>query len=333
MGYSREVYDEALNKLQKKRIRSERELQKRRDILFLRSPRAEAIERELARSAVSAARAVFSGKDKREELVKLKEKSAALQKELSDILESLGFEKNYLEERHECGSCRDTGYIDGRMCECMRKTLKQCAYDSLNRISPLALSDFESFSLEYYSRSVPEGGKMSPYNQMSIILDVCKKYADRFPENSRNMLLQGAPGLGKTHLSLAIAKSVIDKGCGVVYVSAPDILSRLENEHFRGFESSMTDSEKILIECDLLILDDLGTEFQTKFTVSEIYRILNTRMLCSKPTIISTNLSLKDLERAYDVRTVSRILGMYSILSFTGKDIRQLKKLKKSVQA
>ena len=164
---------------------------------------------------------------------------------------------------------------------------------------------------------------ISPYARMEKILNFCESYAVNFTPKSRSILFQGGSGLGKTHLSLAIAKEVIGNGYGVVYSSAPDILSRLESERFN--DDKTTDAtENLLKECDLLIIDDLGTEFLTQFTLSKIYNIINTRMLLKKPIIISTNLTLKELEKSYHQRLVSRIIGEMLRLKFIGRDIRQM---------
>ncbi len=325
LGYSKEVYDEVMEKLQRKRLFSEQELEKRRNNLFTLSPRAEQIECELAKTSIAAARAVFLGSDIKEELSKMKTKNQALQKELSEILEGLGFSQNYLEEWHQCSKCGDTGYIDGKMCSCMRELLKHTAYERLNRISPLSLSDFDSFSLEYYSRTPAGNNAKSPYLHMMGVLAFCKKYSENFSENSRSLLFQGGPGLGKTHLSLAIAKSAIEKGFGVIYVSAPAMLSKLEKiNRFGGYDND--DTEQLLVECDLLIIDDLGTEFSTRYSVATMYNLINSRMLTSKPTIISTNLAVKDLQEKYNIRTVSRIIGNLDRVEFVGTDVRQLKR-------
>ena len=329
MGYSREVYDEALSKLEKRRLFSEQELEKRRNRLFELSPRAEQIEYQLAKTSIVAAKAVISGSDIKDELESLKVKNMALQYELNDILDRLDFARNWLEEWHTCEKCKDTGYIDGKMCDCMKKLLKDTANEQLNRISPLSLSDFDSFSLEYYSKIPPKENMKSPYEQMSGVLANCKKYAENFSHDSNSLLFQGAPGLGKTHLSLAIAKSAIDKGYGVIYVSAPAMLLKIENERFGNRDNAKNDTEQLIMNCDLLIIDDLGTEFSTRFTVSAIYNIINSRMITSKPTIISTNLSVKELQEKYNDRTVSRIIGMLRRVEFVGTDVRQLKRSKR----
>lgn len=325
MGYSPDVYDEAKIKLEKRRISNEQDLEKRRKFIFSRSPRAEQIEHLIARTSVATAKIIFGGGNVKEELEKLKQHNLALQKELYDIIEELGFPKNYLDMWYQCDKCKDYGYVDGKMCDCMKILMRKIAYDKLNKISPLALSDFDTFSLEYYSNVPSERGKISDYTHMSKVLGFCKKYALEFSQNSRSLLFQGGSGLGKTHLSLAIAKEAINKGFGVIYVSAPTILQKIENEHFshRDIENS---TEQTLTECDLLILDDLGTEFTTTFTVSAIYNIINSRMITSKPTIISTNLSVSELDNKYNARTVSRIIGTLTRVEFVGTDVRQQKR-------
>lgn len=325
MGYSPEIYQSAEKKLEHRRMFSEQELEKRRNILYMRSPRAEEIEQEIARTSVAAAKAVFGGADIKSELSCLRTRNIALQQELAEIIRGLGFDGDYLEPRYTCPDCRDTGFINGRMCKCFKTLLRQTAYESLNKMSPLSLSDFDSFSLDYYSKKPSPEGKQSHYSHMNNVLGFCKKYALTFDENSHSLLFQGAPGLGKTHLSLAIAREVIDKGFGVVYVSAPAILSRIENEHF-DIKRAESPAEQIVTECDLLIIDDLGTEFTSKFTVSALYNIINTRMITSKPTIISTNLTLSELQEKYNTRIISRIIGMLDRVEFLGTDIRQQKR-------
>ncbi len=325
MGYARDVYDEAEKKLERRRMYNEQALEKRRQILYQRSPRAEELVHLTAKTSIAAARAVFSGADAKNELEKLKVKNLAYQDELHQILLKFGFPDNYLEEWHKCDQCGDTGYVGGKMCSCMRTLLRETAYERLNKISPLSLSDFDSFSLDYYSDSLLNGGKTSARAVMTKVLAFCRKYAYDFSENSRSLLFQGGPGLGKTHLSLSVAKTAIDRGYGVIYVSAPAILSKIENERFSG-RGREENSEQLVLDCDLLIIDDLGTEFTTKFSVSAIYNIINSRMIMSKPTIISTNLTIAELQEKYNFRTVSRIIGMLDRVEFVGSDIRQQKR-------
>lgn len=325
MGYSAEIYSRAKKQMEQRRQLAEEELDKRRRVLIEKEPHVEEIERELVRISVAAGRAVLQGANKVKQLEVLKENSLSLQKELSEILKRRGLQENYLDPWYQCRLCEDTGNIDGKMCSCMKQLLRQTAYEDLNKISPLSLCSFESFSVDYYSKDTVAVVGRTTYDYMSAVLRYCKNYAAKFDENAENLLFQGGTGLGKTHLSLSIAQEVISKGFGVIYVSAPNILSRLETRQFGGRSYERTEDEQLLQECDLLIIDDLGTEFVTKFTQSSIYNIINTRLNMAKPVIISTNLSIKELEDIYGQRMVSRMVGMLKRIDFFGNDIRQLK--------
>ncbi len=335
MSYSAEIYNTAEQEMQKRRTEAEAALEQRRSILYARSPRAEEIEHKIARTSVAAAKAVLGGADVKTKLESLKETNLALQKELTQILHSFNFPDNYLEPWYHCPACRDRGDIDGKMCSCMKSLLRQISYDRLNSTSPLSLSDFDSFSLDYYSKTLSSAGKISEYTHMTGVLGFCKKYAHDFELHSPGLLFQGAPGLGKTHLSLAIANELIQNGFGVIYTSAPVLLNKLSRENiaFESFSDNSVSIEQLTTECDLLILDDLGTEFYSRFTVAALYQLLNTRTILSKPTIVSTNLSLSKLQEIYEARIISRIIGTLRRVEFIGSDIRQQKRKQKKLKS
>jgi len=232
-----------------------------------------------------------------------------------------------LEPSFACNACKDEGFIDGRMCSCLKKLMRIQACNQLNASTPLALCTFDNFSLSYYPNEPSDSG-ISAYQQMEQILRYCKAYAAQFSMDAPNLLMQGGTGLGKTHLSLAIAHEAIEKGYGVIYGSAQNMVTNLEKERFQK-DNEQQDTNQLMLQCDLLIIDDLGTEFSTSFVTAAIYNIVNTRLMTHKPTIISTNLSMKELEERYTERFASRILGSYIPLFFRGKDIRQQKRRKK----
>lgn len=329
MPYSKRLYQKGLRILENRRAKSFYDLKNKRDFLYKKNKRAQEIESELTSTAVKIAKAVINGKKVNKQLILLKEKNLALQKELGEILKQNNLPNDYLKIKHRCKLCKDTGFIDGKMCECFKDILKKISYEELNKISPLSLCSFEDFSLDFYSNTPIGEDNIVPKKRMANILTYCKNYAEKFKPNSQNILMQGGTGLGKTHLSLAIASVVIDKGYSVIYVSAPDILKKIENEKFYAEKNREADTMNYLMECDLLILDDLGTEFETKFTSATIYNILNSRLLTQKPTIISTNLSIEELQQSYSTRFVSRIIGSTERLEFLGRDIRQKLKNKK----
>ncbi len=330
MGYSKEVYQAAIAALAEERANAEQLAQTHRTELYSAFPRAEEIERELASTAISAARAVLRGADAKERLSRLKEHNQSLQGELDSLLQRAGLPRDYLEPHYACPNCSDTGYVDGRMCGCLKKRLRTEAYKNLNALTPLSLSTFETFNLNYYSDQ-PDASGRSERGAMTRVLDICMTYAKNFSMRSSSLIMMGGTGLGKTHLSLAIANAAIEKEYGVVYGSVNNIISKLEREHFGREEETSTGP--LLLDCDLLILDDLGTEFRTAFAVSEIYNIVNTRQMAQRPTIISTNLTMKEIEERYTERFASRILGGYVRLPFCGRDVRLQKRMRRASDA
>ncbi len=328
MGYSSSVYKAAADKLFERRLKAEKDAEKRRADVYRKLPRVKELEKEISSAGIKVARAVLSGKDLTSQMSRLRDENLSMQNELADILKSNGYPENIFEPSYICKKCSDTGYYEENgktvVCSCMKQALVQCACEELNKTAPLSLSTFDSFRLDYYEKSTDIKTNMSPYNHMSKVLGYCKNYAENFNKNSGSIFMKGKTGLGKTHLSLAIANEVIKKGFGVIYVSAPSLAHRLEKNFF-----SKSDNDPIndmLLECDLLIVDDLGTEFHTQFSISEIYNILNSRILSLKPIIINTNLNLLELEKIYSERFVSRIMGNAEKLDFMGTDIRVIKK-------
>ena len=328
MGFNSSIYKAAGDMLFERRLNAEKSADRRREEIYQKLPRAKELEQQIADTGIRAVRTVIGGGDAAEEMRKLKEINLGLQKELSELLVSNGYPEDVFEPRYLCKNCNDTGYYeyDGRtlLCPCMKKALVECAVRELNKTAPLSLSTFGTFDLNYYSREFDKSVGVVPYTHMEKVLKYCKSYADEFTTKSNSILMYGNTGLGKTHLSLAIANEVIQKGFGVIYVSAPSLAQQLEKEHFsRDNKSSVSN---MLLDCDLLIIDDLGTEFQTKFSTSELYNIFNSRLLLSKPVIINTNYDFDKLEEIYSDRFVSRIIGNAQKLAFLGTDIRIRKK-------
>ncbi len=320
MGYSREVYDAAMAVLARRKALAEQEAEARKSAFYQMEPRAAEIQRELAQVGSAAGKCVVRGGDVAAALEQLREKSKRLQQERDNLLRRAGLEPDGLEPRYTCRKCGDTGSVDGRMCSCLKGLLRQESYRRLNESSPLTLSGFEQFSLRYYPEQ-SDGNGPSPREHMAGVLDKCRQYARQFSSRSPSLLFQGRTGLGKTHLSLAIAREVIDRGFGVLYGSTQNFMATLEKERFGRSDE---DTNQALLQCDLLILDDLGTEFSTPFVTAALYNIINTRLMSDKPTIISTNLSMKELLARYGERMVSRMIGGYCRVVFTGRDVRQI---------
>ena len=325
MGYSKESITYVGELFSQKRKKAAAELLEKKSQLYLAVPRLKEIEKLLAEHGLKTVRCVISKTENvSDAIAKLRDENLKLQNERSEILKSLNLPSDYLDLKYECSVCQDEGFYEGKMCDCYIKELKKHTYNNLNKSSHLQLSDFSRFNLNYYPDTIVSGASVSARNKMEQIYNFCTAYANNFNKNSGNILMTGATGLGKTFLSLSIASAVIDKGFGVVYSSAQNLLNTLEKERFFSSDSNTLNN---ILECDLLIIDDLGTEFSTSFTVSTVYNIINTRINVGKPVIISTNLSLAELQEIYSERIVSRFIGEYTILKFAGNDIRQIKKM------
>lgn len=246
---------------------------------------------------------------------------------LADRKKELEAEIGLTAQRPECNECNDTGYIGSWLCSCVERIARRLAYSDLAGQAPLEQSTFENFDLNYYPDEKNETGSF-PRKRMTAIYGFCRDYAAGFTTASESLLFLGGTGLGKTHLSLAMAGEIIKKGYGVIYGTAQNLFNQMSREHF-----SYSNDDRMLEEalaCDLLIIDDLGTEFSTQFTQSCVYNIVNTRILRGKPTVISSNFTLVELEKIYSPRIMSRIIGSYTMKKFNGSDIRQIKLLKKS---
>ncbi len=320
MAYNRYIYDKAENVLSFRRQKAFQDAEERRQKIYSKLPRVREIERQLASTGFSAAKAVADGSsDIKTELSKLKETNQRLQTELSILLVKNGYTTADLEEQYICPLCTDHGFVDGRMCGCMKNLLREITFNELNSLSPLALARFDTFDLSYYPNTPDENGKV-PRVRMEKIFNFCKNYAEEFDGHGKSVYMEGGTGLGKTHLSLAIANRVIERGFGVIYCSAPDILEKMRFENFSKNFSRETLGH--LEECDLLILDDLGTEFPNPFSSSCVYNLVNKRILLQKPTIMNTNLSHEQIKKFYTERFLSRMIGEQIYLTFIGKDVR-----------
>ena len=312
--------------LEQRRTAAERGLERNKTIAYAKLPALAELERQIAQGGTALVNAVAAGKVPMDFISEMARQSKAAQAEQARLLREGGFPANYLREKHSCPACRDTGFVRGVRCECFTQLLQTLAYQELSMDAPLERSDFAAFRLDYYADAPDPATGVVPRKHMEGVFEYCKQYAAHFDARAKNLLFTGPTGLGKTHLSLAIAREVIALGFTVIYGSAHNLLGKLESEHFARYGEQSTDAQRALLSCDLLILDDLGAEFSTTFTQSCIYNIVNTRLMSARPVIINTNYGTAQLNEKYGERVTSRIFGNYTVLRFFGNDIRQLKK-------
>ena len=320
MAYSAEVLKRARARLAEARADRESENRQHLEEAYDRVPRLREIDRQLRLTMAMAAQAVFaSGGDVQEAMNAAKEKNLALQEERRQLLKA-HFEEGYLDEAPICDRCGGTGYMGSTMCECLTELCRQEQKKELTFLSA-GQERFEQFRADYYPDRIDPTYGVSIRTIMEKTFQTCKRYAYSFSEKSPNLLFSGDTGLGKTFLSACIARTVADTGHSVVYESAGHLFAKLERAKFEGSEESRQDAAKYTA-CDLLIVDDLGTEMAGQFVTSALYTLINDRLLERKPTIISTNLTVEDLTRRYSPQIVSRLRGSYVRVPFLGDDIR-----------
>lgn len=286
---------------------------------YLQNPELEKIDLSLAKMGSDVALAALSGNTDKIEM--FAEESALLQKKKNFILESFGIKK----PQPECKICEDTAYINGKLCECAKNLLSVKCIEKLNLKTNLSDYRFDNFDLSLYPDKPDKNGTV-PRNVMKNVLEMAKNYCKTFGENSKSIIFMGGVGLGKTHLSLAIVGELAKNGVNAVYASAGNLFNEIEKEYFSY--SGETQKYDEVLNTDLLLIDDLGTEFSTSFSQSVFYNIINTRLLHNLPTIISTNLTFGELEAKYTPRISSRFIGNYEMIKFFGNDIRVQKALK-----
>ena len=326
MGYSAEVMQRARARLAQAKADRESENQQHMAEAYNQVPRLREIDRQLRLTMAMAAQAVFaSGGDVNEAMEAAKAKNLALQREREQLV-NLYFEEGYLDDSPVCDRCGGSGYLGSTMCECLAELCRQEQKKELTFLN-VGRETFEQFRLEYYPDRIDPKLGINIRAVMEKTYQSCRKYAYDFTERSGNLLFSGDTGLGKTFLSACIARTVADRGYSVVYESAGHLFAKLERAKFNGDENAREEIKKYN-ECDLLIIDDLGTEMPGQFTTAALYSLVNDRLLAGKPMIISTNLNVKeDLARRYSSQIASRLQGSFRVVSFVGEDIRVKKNL------
>ena len=327
MPYDGRIMRLAWQRFEADRQRRQEQYQERRERIFRRQPRLREIDGELRDTMRRIiAGALRRGTDPRAAIQVLRDENLSLQAEKRALLRAMGLPEDALEEVPACSLCGDTGYRNGQVCRCLRSYYAREQQKELSRMLDLGNQSFDTFDLDWYSDRTEPGQRKSARQHMEErVYNSCAEFANRFGKKPENLLLFGAPGLGKTHLSAAIAREVSEKGYSVVYDTAGHIFEQFENQKFAREEGADSQVERVL-SCDLLILDDLGSEMTTAFVQSALYQIVNTRLMERRSTIINTNLSPEKLAQRYTPQIASRIEGEYELLPFVGEDIRVLKK-------
>ena len=326
MALSNSQYDQLMRIYEIRRLDEEHNLRERHEHALALIPELGNLEDQISQATVNAAKRLLDGESRASG--QLKEQLSLLFSRKKQLLVSVGLPENYLEPHYICPDCQDTGYIGMNKCHCFEKAIVDLLYTQSNLHDILSVENFSTFSLDFYSANHidPLTGRSSLISAQTA-LKTCRRFADTFSDVFQNILLYGDTGVGKTFLTHCIAKELMDSTHSVIYFSASQFFDYLAKNTFGKKEEQDTDTSSYIHNCDLLIIDDLGTELYNSFTKSQLFVCLNERILNKKPTVISTNLSLDDINAIYSERIFSRISSNYTILRLTGDDIRIQKKI------
>ena len=322
MSLNNSQYNAIMRIYNQRQFQDKYEQDQRREEVYQKVPQIRQIEDEISSQAVRCARKLLDGDTNAKEELKQHIEDLREQKEV--LLSAFGFPADYMEMHYACPECQDTGYVDGRKCRCFKKEEIRLLYSQSNIEEVLLRENFDSFSYEYYDdRVVIPEIQMTVADYMRQVHTWCKEYVENFEKKGGNLIFTGSTGVGKTFLTNCIAKALIDQYQSVIYLSSNDLFDVFSKNKFHyDTEEEMKDMYQYILDCDLLIIDDLGTELNNTFVSSQLFYCINERLLRKKSTIISTNLSMTMLRDTYSDRISSRIISQYSIIPLYGDDIR-----------
>lgn len=326
MGLKKSQYQEIMRNYEQKQFKSHDILTRHYEEVYKKLPEFKALDESISLLSVQYGRRLLNGDDNA--VASLKEELAILRSSKTELLKSAGFPADYLEPVYECAVCKDTGYIDGRKCHCFKRAVSRLLYSQSNLSEVLSQENFDTFSADYYSKNFvdPKSGR-SAKEVIQEAHRTCQNFVRTFGSEYKNLFFYGDVGVGKTFLSNCIARDLIEAGFSVLYFSAPALFNALAHRTFDKNDEDAHNMYEFIYDCDLLIIDDLGTEYTNSFVSSQFFSCINERLLSRRSTVISTNLSLDSLADLYTERAFSRITSNYIMLKLIGDDIRIKKKL------
>ncbi len=328
MKFDGKLLARAREQLERQQAANQAEQNRRQAEIARCLPQVEQLEQRMRQQMTELVHLTISrAPDMKERIGALEKENLELQARKAELLQEKGYPMDYLEPIYSCPKCRDSGVFEGGVCSCLETLYNQALTQELGTLLQQGNERFEQFRLDYYSPERAAG--ICPRDQMGKVLESCKRFAAKFPQVSANLLLQGGTGLGKTFLSACMAREIAARGHSVCYESASAALDTFERAKFsRNAEEAEAAALRVqrMLSCDLMILDDLGTEMVTPMSVSALYTLINTRLVNHRKTIISTNCSDEELQKKYSPQICSRIEGEFLCLPFVGQDIRKIKK-------
>ena len=326
MSYDGKLLARARDELDRIRAKYFEERERRTAAAYAAKPELRAIDASLRTQMTELVRLTLSGgSDVADKVEALREKNLALQDRRVELLRQLGHGEDWLDEIVSCEKCRDSGVYRGGVCDCLKRLYNAELTRDVGVLLRSGDESFEKFDLSLYDDKPLPGASVAPRETMKKVLAIARSFAERFPDGADNLLFLGGTGLGKTFLSACVARAVAARGYSVCYDTAAAVIGSFEAQKFSRDEEADARVKRML-SCDLMILDDLGTEMPTPMADSALYTLINTRLVEGRKTIISTNLSYDAMEKRYSGQICSRIRGEYRLLPFVGRDIRMLKR-------
>lgn len=325
MGISNTQYRDIMFQYDQTRMKNQRLLDERHEALYSKIPELKEIHDSIVELSVEQARTeLLNPEAAAATLIEYTTKKDALLSRKTEILESNHYPADYLSPIYTCSNCKDTGFINGKPCHCFNQAKLHTLYENSNLSEILEKENFSTFSEDYYDDiNVHENLSITPRENIRRIREICLDFIKHFDDTYDNLLFYGPTGVGKTFLTHCIAKELLDSAHTVVYLTSLQLFDILEKNHFHRDDSFATNEQvSYILNSDLLIIDDLGTELSNSFTVSQLYYFIEERHNSKRSTIISTNLSFSDLRERYSERIFSRFTGYYDFKQIVGKDIR-----------
>ncbi|MBR4026814.1 MAG: ATP-binding protein [Lachnospiraceae bacterium] len=324
MALSNAQYDEIMRGYQTRQLQNQHKTKDRLEKAYKQEPELKEIDETIASVSVASARKMLDGDTNA--FRELKKQLQELRQKKSILIQKMGFPKDYFLPIYTCSNCKDTGFIDGQKCHCFQQEIINLVYSQSNIKNILNKENFSTFSYKYYSNTEinPSTG-LSALQTAKRAVGECCRFIEDFDNKPKNLFFYGNTGVGKTFLSNCVANALLEKGKSVIYFTAFQLFDILSKGVFQK-DIDAIEAHQNIFYCDLLIIDDLGTEFANSFTTSQLFLCVNERILRQKSTIISTNLSMKEITELYSERTVSRITSDYTIIKLFGDDIRFIKR-------
>ena len=322
MALTNEQYDALMRQYNHKQARNNQIVAYRTDEVYSAIPALSKLDEEVSKISVSSITAIFNGSDLQSAAAESRRKLSELKERRINLMESAGFPADYLEPPYDCPDCKDTGYVNGKRCHCFNQAAINLVYKQSNISNILSKENFDYFDLNVYDENYYEGNSdVSARATAQIALERAQNFVQNFKAKGGNLMLLGQTGCGKTFLSNCIAKALLDEGISVIYFTASQLFKVFEDQTFKR-HVNVEDLHDQIFDCDLLIIDDLGTEFPNNFTITKLFQCLNERLLRNKSTVISTNLSLEEMRDTYSERITSRVFSYYDAIRLIGDDIR-----------